>query len=95
MAIERIAKQEEKKTQNIFLENREGLNITGVRDVLGFSESTVSVDTVLGLLKITGSNLKIIKVSTDDGTLELVGKVSSLEYKNRHEKKSLWQSVFK
>lgn len=41
---------DDKKTnvmQNIFLENREKLNITGVRDVLSFDDQMVILETEL------------------------------------------------
>ncbi len=95
MAIERVVRQEQTKMQNISLENRESLTVSGVNDVLSFSDTAVELDTVLGMLKISGEALKIVSVSTEGKLAELVGKISSLEYKKQHEKKSLWQSVFK
>ncbi|MBQ7793453.1 MAG: YabP/YqfC family sporulation protein [Clostridia bacterium] len=95
MAIERVTRVQEPKTQSLTLENRESLSISGVNDVLNFSDTSVELDTSLGILKVSGENLKIISVSTEGKTAELIGKVNSLEYKKQHEKKSLWQSVFK
>lgn len=95
MAIERVTRVQEQKTQSLTLENRESLSISGVNDVLNFSDTSVELDTSLGILKVSGENLKIISVSTEGKTAELIGKVNSIEYKKQHEKKSLWQSVFK
>ena len=36
--------------QNIVLENREKLNVSGVNDVLSFDDQVVMIDTELGLL---------------------------------------------
>ena len=44
--------------QNIVLENREKLNITGVLDVLSFDDQIVILETELGLLTVKGENLK-------------------------------------
>ena len=95
MAIERVTRVQEPKTQSLTLENRESLSISGVNDVLNFSDTSVELDTSLGILKVSGENLKILSVSTEGKTADLIGKVNSLEYKKQHEKKSLWQSVFK
>ncbi len=95
MPTERLLRHEETKVQHLTMENRENLKISGVNDVLNFSDTTVELDTILGLLKVSGNNLKIISVSTSDKTAELVGKINSLEYKKGREKKSIWQSVFK
>ena len=48
--------------QNIILENREKLSISGVLDVLSFDDQVVMVETELGLLTIKGERLKINKL---------------------------------
>ena len=42
--------------QNIILENREKLNISGVLDVLSFDDQIVILETELGLLTVKGDN---------------------------------------
>ena len=49
--------------QNLILENREKLTITGVVDVLSFDDQIVIVETQLGLLTIKGEELRINKLS--------------------------------
>ena len=51
--------------QNIVLENREKLSISGVLDVLSFDDQIVILETELGLLTIKGENLRINKLSLD------------------------------
>ena len=51
--------------QNLILENREKLSISGVLDVLSFDDQVVIIETELGLLTIKGENLKISKLSLD------------------------------
>ena len=51
--------------QNLILENREKLSISGVNDVLSFDDQVVMVETDLGLLTVKGENLKINKLSID------------------------------
>ena len=76
--------EETKKTtnviQNIILENREKLNISGVLDVLSFDDQIIIVETELGLLTIKGENLKINKLNLDTAEVVLDGLVSSLAY---------------
>jgi len=48
------------KVQNIILENREKLSISGVIDVESFNDECVVVDTDLGLLVIRGVDLTLI-----------------------------------
>ncbi len=66
--------------QNIFLENREKLNVSGVLDVLSFDDQIIIVETELGLLTIKGENLKINKLNIDTSEITLDGMISSLSY---------------
>ena len=43
--------------QNLILENREKLTITGVLDVLSFDDQIVILETELGLLTIKGESI--------------------------------------
>ena len=56
--------------QNLVLENREKLNVSGVLDVLSFDDQIVMVETDLGLLTVKGENIRINKLSLD--TSEIV-----------------------
>ena len=51
--------------QNLILENREKLSISGVLDVLSFDDQIVILETELGLLTVKGENLRINKLSLD------------------------------
>ena len=51
--------------QNLILENREKLTITGVVDVLSFDDQIVIVETQLGLLTVKGEDLRINKLSNN------------------------------
>ncbi len=88
MAIERVITKEQVKSGRLLLENRENLTLSGVEDVLDFSESEVLLDTALGMLKVLGSSLKIISISKEEKTAELVGRINALEYKKQHEKRA-------
>ena len=48
--------------QNLTLENREKLSISGVLDVLSFDDQIVILETELGLLTVKGENLRIISL---------------------------------
>ena len=66
--------------QNIHLENREKLNISGVKDVLSFDDQMVILETELGLLTVKGDNLRINKLSIDTLDVSIDGKINSLIY---------------
>ena len=69
--------------QNLILENREKLNISGVLDVLSFDDQIVIVETELGLLTVKGNNLRINKLSTDTEEVIVEGDISNLSYSER------------
>ena len=62
------------------LEGREWMAVTGVRDVSGFDENTVLLQTDLGELSIRGEQLHIDRIDLESGNLELRGKVRELSY---------------
>lgn len=66
--------------QNIMLENREKLNITGIHDVFSFDDQIIIIETELGLLTIKGENLKINKLSLDSSDFVVEGRINSLNY---------------
>ena len=51
--------------QNIVLENRQKLNISGVIDVLSFDDQVVIIETELGMLTVKGSDLRINKLNIE------------------------------
>ncbi len=75
---------EEKKNsniiQNLVLENREKLSISGVLDVLSFDDQVVIVETELGLLTIKGDELHINKLSIDTSEVIVEGQIFNLAY---------------
>lgn len=68
--------------QNIVLEDREKLNISGVKDVLSFDDQIIIVQTTLGLLTIKGENLRVNKLNIDTSDFSIDGNISSLAYSN-------------
>ena len=69
--------------QNIVLENREKLNITGVLDVLSFDDQIVILETELGLLTVKGENLRINKLSLDSSEVTIDGTIYQLAYSEK------------
>ena len=75
--------------QNLILENRGKLSISGVLDVLSFDDQVVIVETELGLLTVKGENLRINKLSIDTSEVVVEGEISSLTYSdNKNSEKS-------
>ena len=72
--------------QNLVLENREKLNVSGVNDVLSFDDQVVIMETELGLLTIKGENLKINKLSIDTSEVIVEGRINNLTYSDHQTK---------
>lgn len=84
--------------QNLVLENREKLSISGVLDVLSFDDQVVIVETELGLLTVKGENLRINKLSIDTSEVIIEGEIYNLAYsENDLEKKAngFFNKIFK
>lgn len=85
--------------QNLILENRGKLSISGVLDVLSFDDQVVIVETELGLLTVKGENLRINKLSIDTSEVIVEGDISSLNYSeakgSEKAKGSLMSKIFK
>lgn len=95
---------EERKTisnnviQNLVLENREKLSVSGVLDVLSFDYQVVIIETELGLLTIKGEDLRINKLSIDTSEVVVEGDIFSMNYSEKEmEKKggSILGKIFK
>lgn len=74
--------------QNLILENRGKLSVSGVNDVLSFDDQIVMVDTELGLLTVKGENIRINKLSLDTSEVIIEGEISSLIYSDSKQEKS-------
>ena len=84
--------------QNLILENRGKLSISGVLDVLSFDDQVVIVETELGLLTIKGENLRINKLSIDTSEVIVEGDISYMAYSNKEMEKgrgSIISKIFK
>ena len=85
--------------QNIVLENRERLNITGIVDVFSFDDQIIIIETDLGLLTIKGDSLRINKLSIDTSDFTVDGKIDSLTYSNSEinskKNKNILSKIFK
>lgn len=84
--------------QNLILENREKLNVSGVLDVLSFDDQIVIIETELGLLTVKGDSLRINKLSTDTEEVIVEGNINNLGYSEKvgsGKETSLFSKIFK
>ena len=66
--------------QNVIIESRKKLSVSGVRQVLSFDDETLLLDTALGRITVKGENLKIENFNTSSGDLSATGTVHAAVY---------------
>jgi sporulation protein YabP len=91
-------KQLKTKPHNVFIEGREKLGITGVRDVVSFDENTIVLNTEMGGLILKGSNLHINKLNVEDGNLNIEGYIIACNYTDKTDSKKtggFFSNIFK
>ncbi len=71
--------------QNLMLEDKRFLSVSGVEDVASFDEQTIVAQTVMGELIVAGRELKINSFSTQTGDLSVEGDIVSLGFSERVE----------
>ncbi len=81
-------KMSKPRIQNLILENREKLSVSGVIDVESFNDENVIIDTELGTLVVRGSDLHINKLNLDNSELIVEGDIISCEYSDNEGSKS-------
>lgn len=92
------AQNTNQKIQNVILENRKKLSISGVNDVLSFDDQIVILDTNLGMLTIKGKDIRITKLTLDTTDVLIEGMINSLSYSEKKEEittKSVLGKLFK
>ena len=76
--------------QNLILENREKLSISGVLDVLSFDDQIVILETELGLLTVKGENLRINKLSLETAEVIIDGEIYNFGYSEKDMSEKSW-----
>ena len=86
------------KSQNLTLENKEKLNITGVEYVDSFNDEEVVLSTSKGVLIVKGLKLNISKLNVEEGKLTVKGIINSVKYSDKEterQKGNLFKKIFK
>lgn len=68
------------KTQNLILENRKRLSVSGVKEVVGFDDGRVRMRTALGDLTVHGTGLRVEDLSVESGDLLVTGEIGEMIY---------------
>lgn len=75
-----------KQDQNLILENRKNLSISGITDVDSFDEKSIELYTQLGELTIQGRELHIDSMSVETGNMTITGDIWAIVYGDKDRK---------
>lgn len=83
--------------QNIIMENREKISVTGVIDIHSFDDELVLAQTDLGILTIKGDDLKMNKLNLENNELIVEGQIVAVAYSdvNNAKKSGFMNKLFK
>lgn len=84
--------EEPKLPHKLQLNERRQLTMSGVTEVVSFDESTVVLQTALGMLIVQGSQLQLKTLSLEGGQVVVDGNISALIYEEPREKG--WRRFF-
>ncbi len=90
-----MGEMQKTKKHSMMLDNRSRLSLTGVEDVNGFNDETVSMKTVCGTLIIKGEGLHIDKLNLETGDVSVDGKINAMQYLSTGEQRSKLSRLFK
>lgn len=84
-------------THNITLNERKNLVVSGVKKIDNFDSNEFLIESTLGYLKVSGSDLEIVKLDTREGNVSIKGQVNGIVYneKEKQEKESFITKLFK
>ena len=89
-----MADEGKSRMQNIILENRKRLTVSGVEEVDGFDESSVQLRTALGELTVRGEGLHVEQLSVETGELIVTGEIAELAYAETAEPRGFFSRLF-
>ena len=72
--------EEATQAQNMFLYDRNKLEMTGIADVSAFSDTSVEMSYSGGMIAVEGTDLKIDSFSSETGHICITGVVNSFCY---------------
>lgn len=81
-------------SHNLSVRNRERGTMTGILDVISFDESSIVLDTDLGLMTIRGKDLHVSRLTLEKGEIDIEGHMDSFVYSSNDSYRKNSQSLF-
>ena len=70
------------------LDQRERMLASGIEDVISFDECSIVLKTVMGIMSVDGTELRIINLNVDAKDIEISGKINGVIYQGAQSHKS-------
>ena len=84
-----------KKEQNLTLINRQNLTISGTTKIISLKPDLIQLNTVMGGIIITGTNLELINLDNSTNKAEINGNVNAIKYVEGKNKEPFFRKIFK
>lgn len=89
----------EEKSHRVLLDGRKKACLTGIIDVISFDLKEILLETNLGMLTMKGQDLKVTRLSVEQGEIDIQGQIDSMIYSevSSFEKRneSFWSRMFR
>lgn len=82
----------ENLNQEIKIKDRKKVELTGVKKIESLNDKEFVIDTNLGTLKVTGTNLEMKQLEIEKGLLTIIGTIDSVSYELNHQSKEKKQN---
>ncbi len=79
----------------LILEQRSRMSVSGVENVESFDENEVIMYTNQGMLTVSGSDLRIERLTLDGGELGIEGHINGMKYEEVREKGGVFSRLFR
>lgn len=80
----------------VTLVNKTSLVITGVNKIISLDDKHFNIDTLIGIVKITGYNLEMEELDSANKKINIKGEIDQISYKTTKEKAdTLIKKIFK
>ena len=84
-----------RRPNNLALEGRKHLTVSGVEEVMGFDEREITMRTGEGDLIVRGEDMHISKLSVEGGDVHIHGRIAELRYEEPAPERRPWKRLFR
>ena len=72
--------EKDRKLHNVIMEQRRKLNMSGIMEVIGFDDETITLESDMGMMTVKGEGLKIGSFSASSGDIDIEGTIIEIVY---------------